>query len=100
MKKDENREEAKMSEKKDENMEVAKMSKEKDETVEKSIKAAEKKEEKMYKVLVNQEEQYALWAADHEIPNGWKGVGPTGKKEVCLSYVKEVWTDMRPKSLR
>ena len=99
-KKDEKMEVTKMSEEKDEKMEVAKMSEEEDEKIEKSIKAIDKKEERSYKVLVNQEEQYALWAADHVIPNGWESVGPTGDKEVCLSYVKEVWTDMRPKSLR
>ncbi len=31
---------------------------------------------------------------------GWRQVGPKGGKEEVLKYVKEVWTDMRPKSLR
>lgn len=61
---------------------------------------SEKKNERIYKVLVNQEEQYSIWPADQKTPNGWEKVGPTGIKEVCLSYVKEVWTDMRPKSIR
>ena len=56
--------------------------------------------EEIYKVLVNQEEQYSIWAANQETPKGWESVGPTGTKEVCLSYIKEVWTDMRPKSIR
>src|SRR5258708_38548102 len=53
-----------------------------------------------YQVLVNTEEQYSLWLAGQAIPNGWRQVGPTGQKQVCLDYVKEVWTDMRPLSVR
>jgi MbtH protein len=53
-----------------------------------------------YQVLVNSEEQYSLWLAGQAIPNGWRQVGPTGQKQVCLDHVKEVWTDMRPLSVR
>ena len=53
-----------------------------------------------YIVLVNHEEQYSLWLADKDIPLGWKAVGKPGSKDECLAYVKEVWTDMRPLSLR
>lgn len=53
-----------------------------------------------YICLINEEEQYSLWFAWKKIPLGWKQVGPTGNKQVCLDYIKEVWTDMRPKSLR
>ena len=53
-----------------------------------------------YQVLVNSEEQYSLWLAGQAIPNGWRQVGPTGQKQICLDYVKEVWTDMRPLSVR
>jgi MbtH protein len=53
-----------------------------------------------YKVVVNHEEQYAIWPAEREIPNGWKEAGKTGPKAECLAYVEEVWTDMRPLSLR
>jgi len=27
-------------------------------------------------------------------------IGTSGTKTVCLEHIKEVWTDMRPKSLR
>ncbi|RKG65324.1 MbtH family protein [Corallococcus sp. CA054B] len=57
-------------------------------------------DEAEYIVLINGEEQYSLWFAHREIPGGWKRVGPRGSKEACQSYLKEVWTDMRPKSLR
>ena len=53
-----------------------------------------------YKVVVNHEEQYSLWPADRENAPGWRDAGKTGTKDECLAYVKEVWTDMRPLSLR
>ena len=53
-----------------------------------------------YKVVVNHEEQYSIWPADRDIPPGWQDVGRTGSKEECLAYIEEVWTDMRPLSLR
>lgn len=53
-----------------------------------------------YICLINKEEQYSLWFSWKKIPLGWEKVGPTGSKEQCLSYIKSVWTDMRPKSLK
>ncbi|MEN3308220.1 MAG: hypothetical protein V7603_4422 [Micromonosporaceae bacterium] len=53
-----------------------------------------------YKVLRNDEDQYSLWPLDHEVPAGWLAVGKEGSREECSSYVDEVWTDMRPRSLR
>lgn len=60
----------------------------------------EEEDTREYEVLVNAEEQYSLWLAGQAVPNGWRQVGPRGKKQVCLDYVKEVWTDMRPLSVR
>lgn len=54
----------------------------------------------VYRVVINHEEQYSIWPEWKEIPAGWRAVGPTGSKDQCLAYVKEVWTDMRPLSLR
>ena len=53
-----------------------------------------------YKVVLNHEEQYSIWPADRENALGWTDAGKTGTKEECLAYIKEVWTDMRPLSLR
>lgn len=53
-----------------------------------------------YRVVVNQEEQYSIWPVDAEIPAGWRDGGRQGSKEECLAHVDEVWTDMRPLSLR
>jgi MbtH protein len=54
----------------------------------------------IYKVVVNHEEQYSIWRADKENPLGWRDGGRTGTKDECLAHIKEVWTDMRPLSLR
>jgi MbtH protein len=54
----------------------------------------------IYRVVINHEEQYSIWPEWKEIPAGWRAVGPTGKKQECLTYIGEVWTDMRPLSLR
>jgi MbtH protein len=52
------------------------------------------------KVVVNDEEQYSIWFADRANPPGWREAGKEGTKEECLAYIEEVWTDMRPLSLR
>ena len=31
---------------------------------------------------------------------GWRDTGKSGSMAECLAYIKEVWTDMRPLSLR
>lgn len=53
-----------------------------------------------YAVVVNDEEQYSIWPEGRELPDGWRKVGVTGTKQECLAHVEEVWTDMRPLSLR
>ena len=53
-----------------------------------------------YRVVMNEEEQYSIWPARRDLPAGWKAVGKTGPKAECLAYIEEVWTDMRPLSLR
>ena len=53
-----------------------------------------------YKVVVNHEEQYSIWPADRENPPGWRDAGKEGTKDECLAHIEEVWTDMRPLSVR
>ena len=60
----------------------------------------EEEDTREYVVLMNGEEQYSLWLADLEVPKGWQQVFARNNKKACLDYVKEVWTDMRPLSLR
>jgi len=57
-------------------------------------------DETLFNVVVNHEEQYSIWPKGKEIPGGWKSIGTEGTKAICLQYIKEVWTDMRPLSLR
>lgn len=54
----------------------------------------------IYKVVINHEEQYSIWPGDRENPAGWNDAGKSGRKAECLEYIREVWTDMRPLSLR
>lgn len=56
--------------------------------------------ETQYLVVLNHEEQYSIWWADREIPAGWRAEGFSGAKAACLAHIDEVWTDMRPLSLR
>jgi MbtH protein len=54
----------------------------------------------IYQVVVNDEEQYSIWRADKPIPLGWRAIGVSGPKTVCLEHIEQTWTDMRPRSLR
>ena len=69
-------------------------------TGEGSVTTEENEDSTIYRVVVNHEEQYSLWPVDKENALGWKDAGKSGTKEECLAYIKEVWTDMRPLSLR
>lgn len=53
-----------------------------------------------YAIVINHEEQYSIWPADRETPLGWKKIGFEGNKRECLDRIAEIWTDMRPLSLR
>ena len=58
------------------------------------------KDETTYKMVVNHEQQYSIWPAGRGNAPGWRGAGKSGDKSECLAYVKRVWMDMRPRSLR
>ena len=60
----------------------------------------EREDTTVYKVVFNHEEQYSIWPADRENPLGWLDAGKTGSKAECLAYIKEVWTDITPLSVR
>ncbi|MDR5776831.1 MULTISPECIES: MbtH family NRPS accessory protein [unclassified Caballeronia] len=53
-----------------------------------------------FHVVINDEEQYSIWPDYKTIPAGWRQAGKSGKKAECLAHIDEVWTDMRPLSLR
>ena len=60
----------------------------------------EREDTTTYRVVVNHEEQYSIWPVDRELPAGWTEAGKSGTKAECLAHIQEVWTDMRPLSLR
>jgi uncharacterized protein YbdZ (MbtH family) len=62
--------------------------------------AEETEDRTVYRVVLNDEEQYSIWPADRDIPAGWREDGMSGLKAECLAHIDEVWTDMRPLSLR
>jgi len=64
------------------------------------MKIDDQEDPTLYKVVVNHEEQYSIWPADRETPLGWRDAGRSGNKAECLAYIRQVWTDMRPLSLR
>jgi len=62
--------------------------------------ADQEEDDRRYKAVVNDEEQYSIWLADRELPAGWREAGHEGTKAEVLAWIDEVWTDMRPLSLR
>jgi len=57
-------------------------------------------EDTVFQVVINGEEQYSIWPDYKPVPGGWRTVGKSGVKKECLDYIEQVWTDMRPLSLR
>jgi MbtH protein len=57
-------------------------------------------DDRRYVVVRNDEDQYSIWPDDREPPGGWQIAGPAGSQTDCLDYIRGVWTDMRPRSLR
>jgi MbtH protein len=64
------------------------------------VSSEDKDDTAIYAVVMNHEEQYSIWRDDRAVPAGWRKVGKSGPKQECLEYINEVWTDMRPLSLR
>ncbi len=54
-----------------------------------------------YRVLLSSERTaYSIYPDNRRPPAGWTDAGFRGRKEECLRHIQEVWTDMRPLSLR
>ncbi|MFD9698253.1 MbtH family protein [Lentzea sp. NPDC059081] len=62
--------------------------------------AEEQDDKQTYRVVLNDEEQYSIWPTDRDLPAGWRADGTEGTRADCLAHIGEVWTDMRPLSLR
>ncbi|WP_406410592.1 MbtH family protein [Streptomyces sp. NBC_01614] len=54
----------------------------------------------IYQVLVNHEEQHALYPVARELPDGWTPAGFSGTEEECIAHVDAHWRDTRPRSVR
>lgn len=61
---------------------------------------SEEQDDTTYRVVVNDEEQYSIWDSERDLPLGWREAGKQGTKAECLSHIEEIWTDMRPLSVR
>lgn len=57
-------------------------------------------DDRAYRVVRNDEEQYSVWWVDRDPPAGWYPEGTEGSREQCLAHIDRVWTDLRPLSLR
>jgi MbtH protein len=60
----------------------------------------ENDDSEIYQVVVNAEGQYSIWLDGRQLPAGWQAVGTRGSRDACLSHIEDVWTDMRPISVR
>jgi MbtH protein len=56
--------------------------------------------EDRYFVVRNDEDQYSIWRVGKQLPDGWLPIGRPAAKDECLKRIGELWTDMRPASLR
>jgi MbtH protein len=54
----------------------------------------------IYRLVVNDEEQYSIWPDGKDFPLAWRATGVNGTREVCVVHIAEVWTDRRPRSRR
>lgn len=57
-------------------------------------------DQRIFRVVRNHEEQYSVWPVDRDLPAGWCDDGVEGPRDHCLRHIDQVWTDMRPLSLR
>jgi MbtH protein len=57
-------------------------------------------DDRQYRVVVNDEDQYSIWLAERDLPAGWRSEGTEGTRSACLEHIDRIWTDMRPRSLR
>jgi MbtH protein len=68
--------------------------------METTMLGSESEDTRQYRVVVNDEEQFSIWPAARELPLGWRAEGTAGTRDECLQHISQVWTDMRPLSLR
>lgn len=52
----------------------------------------------IFRVLIDEEEQYAIWPERKVIPDGWTDIGVLGCKQDCLDHVDLAWLELCPLS--
>ncbi len=57
-------------------------------------------DDRVYRVVRNDEEQYSIWPADRTPPAGWHDQNLRGTKAECLAQIDRLWTDLRPRAAR
>lgn len=62
--------------------------------------AEPQRDDTVYRVVINDEEQFSIWPASRRVPAGWRDAGVHGQKSECLAHIRTVWTDLRPLSVR
>ncbi|ADP82525.1 YqcI/YcgG family protein [Pseudofrankia inefficax] len=55
---------------------------------------------RLFKVVVNQEQQYSVWPQERRNALGWFDTPVTGTRNECLDSIELTWSDLRPRSLR
>ncbi|MDP3819887.1 MAG: MbtH family NRPS accessory protein [Burkholderiales bacterium] len=52
-----------------------------------------------HQLIVNDQEQFAVWPATRRVPNGWRPVGRTGTRESLTEYLREILVETLPAPL-
>jgi MbtH protein len=50
-------------------------------------------------VVVNSGQQHSLWPSFADVPAGWRVIYGEESREMCLAYLAEHSTDLRPHSM-
>jgi MbtH protein len=52
-----------------------------------------------HQLIVNDQEQFAVWPATRRPPAGWRPVGRTGTRESLTEYLREILVETMPAPL-
>jgi MbtH protein len=53
-----------------------------------------------YRVVTNEEGQYALWQFKLAPPSGWITIHSSNSQEECLKFIDNNWLNIMPKSFQ
>lgn len=49
-----------------------------------------------HQLIVNDQEQFAVWPATRRVPAGWRPVGRTGTRESLTGHLREILVETLP----